>query len=103
MVENRTHFDTEYPPHAGLHIPAQGAGAVQVIPGTVRCPAQQLQVIDVPHTDGPFHCLYIGQRVVRLLQPFMTVDQKTDISGFIPRHQIADDDPFLGIGRQHRG
>ena len=103
MVEKRAHLDPKDAPHAGLHILAQGTGAVQIIPGTVGSAAQQLQIVDVAYADVPLHCFHVGQRVFRLFPPYMAVDQKARVSGFIPGHQIADDDPFLGIGGQHRG
>ena len=55
VVEKRAHLDPKDPPHTGLHIPAQGAGAVQVISGAVGSAAQQFQIVDIAHADGPLH------------------------------------------------
>ena len=101
-VECRTHFHPENAPHSGLYIPAKRARAVEIVAGTVGSTTQQLQIVYIAHADGTLHCPHIGQRIIRLLPPSMPMDQEANISGFISRHQIADDHPLLCVGLEHR-
>ena len=54
-------------PHAGLHVPAQGAGAVEIVAGTFR--PLRLDVEDVAHADRPLYRDDPGEGVVGLGPP----------------------------------
>lgn len=88
------------PPHPGLHIPAQGARAVEIVAGALG--PLRLDVERIAHADGALNGDRGGEGVRRLGPPAMAVEDKADVSWLIRGHQQADDHPLPGIGLEHR-
>ena len=87
-------------PHFRLHIPAQRAGAIEIVAGTVH--PFRLNVEHIPHADGSLDRDGLRERIVGLGTPAVTVEKEADISRFIRRHQQTDDHPLPGIGAEYR-
>ena len=86
----------ENTPHTGFHIPSQTAGAIQVV-SRATCSVLQFHLKAISYADGSLHGNYPGMRILRLLLPAASVDDKAYIPWLIRRHHGTEDNPFTGI------
>lgn len=101
LVTKALTHHAEDAPHAGLDIPSETAGAVEIVAG-VGAAVYEFHVEGISDADGTLQGNDAGVRIIRLLAPLVVVNGEADISRFICWHHRAEDYPFVRIRRKNR-